>query len=66
MNYAKIETYRQGELVREYFEPLTIESITVALETEFLEDAEEGDRIRITVVEMSEEEYQAIAETQGY
>ncbi len=65
--YAKIEIYdEQGDMVQEYYEPLTIENIMVALETELLEDAEVGQKAIISIVEMSEEDYNAIADSEGY
>lgn len=64
--YAKIQIYKEDELDNEVYEPLTLENISVVLESEFLDEAEEGDVIKITVVEMSEEDYDAISVANGY
>ena len=64
--YIKIQKIEDGDVLVEYFEPLSIENIGVALETELLEDAEVGQQVILTVVEMTQEEYEAIADSEGY
>lgn len=65
--YAKIQKLDEyGDTLIEYFEPLTMEDISTAMETEFLADAEVGEQFVVTVVEMQPEEYEAVASMNGY
>ena len=62
--YVKIAKYEHGNFSGGFIEPL--ESLAVALETEINEDTEAGQELRLTTVEMTEEEYQAIADAEGW
>jgi hypothetical protein len=65
--YARIQKFDEdGDLTNEFFELLTIEHLSIALEDELIDTAEQGESMVITVVEMEEEEYKAIAEANGY
>lgn len=65
--YAKIQRFDDnGDLTIEFIEPLTLEHLSVAIEEELLDDAEHGESLVITVVEMDEDEYKAIADADGY
>ena len=62
--YIKIAKYEQGVFVESFLEPLN--SLAVALENEVNEDMEEGQEIRLTSVELEQDEYEAIATYEGY
>lgn len=62
--YVKIKKYEQGDIVESYIEPL--DSLAVALEEHIHEETEENVEIRLSTVELTEEEYQEIADTEGY
>ena len=67
MKYVKIQKFdEEGDIVIELYEPLSIEHLTVVIEDEFITDAEAGQQLVLTVVEMSKEEYETISANSGY
>lgn len=65
--YAKIEKRDEdGDLRVSYVEPLEIEAIMVALETELIDEGEVGQSVIISLVEMTEDDYMEAASTNGY
>lgn len=65
--YAKIEKFDEdGDLSVSYLEPLTTENLKIAVESELIEDGEVGQRLVLSVVEMTDEQYREVAEREGY